>query len=290
MRRGSTQPTDWSRVNAYTVAKRALKEVLSVVARPATERIGEVRDAHLGESCYIFGDGVSLKWFDLSAFPAKPAFVLSYLFFHKQVAALGKPVYGLLTEPYYFYPYFRLPWPPRTLWRNRIQSEYRRVVAQHPEVKFFVNLSNYPVLRRRNVYHLFRWLPASRFSDQCRERGQDVFHGSLRAAITLAIHMGFTDIFLVGCDYTHRVSRSLHWYEKGEGILTEHPGYNAEFFALAQDHAKLTTVTLEPGSDVLPHVSYQDLTGAKPAFRENTELAERCHLELLSTWPGYTVF
>lgn len=267
-----------------------LKNVLAVIVQPELERVQKkFKDIHKGESCYIFGDGISLKWFDLDAFPTLPSFILSYLFFHKRFASLG-PTYGFVTEPYYFYPYFRLPWPPHTLWRNRIQSQYRRFIDQYSEIDFFVNLSNYPVLRRRNVYHLFRSVPGSHFGAECVSSGQVYLHGSLRSAITLAIYMGFANIYLVGCDYTHNPSRSLHWYEKGTGIVGEHPAYNQKFFELAQKYTKLATITLDGGSEILPHVTYKEFTGQTPYFRENTELAERRYLELLSTWPGYTVF
>ena len=38
----------------------------------------------------------------------------------------------------------------------------------------------------------------------------------------LAIYMGFTHIYLVGCDYTHVPARNLHWYEKGQGVIQDY--------------------------------------------------------------------
>lgn len=269
--------------------RRNLKGILGAIAKPELGRIQRFKDIHKSEACYIVGDGISLKWFELDAFPTLPSFALSYLFFHKQASAL-RPTYGILSEPYYFYPYFRLPWPPRTMWRNRVQAEYRRLIDLHSEVNFFVNLSNFPVLRRRNVVCLYRSIPNAQFSTDCLTNDEECFHGSLRTGISLAIYMGFTTIYLIGCDYTHCPSRSLHWYEKGRGVVGEHPAYNQTFFSLAEKYANVTTITLDGGSDVLPHLTYEEFTGRSPFFRENTELAERHHLELLSSWPGYKVF
>ena len=69
--------------------KQILKQVLGNIARPITNRVLSFKGSHKGESCYIFGDGISIKWFDLDAFPEKPAFTLSCLPFDKQANVLN---------------------------------------------------------------------------------------------------------------------------------------------------------------------------------------------------------
>ena len=59
------------------------KNFLFKVANPILSRIYSLKNYHKGESCYIFGDGVSIKWFDLSSFSDKPVISLN-----KIVAAL----------------------------------------------------------------------------------------------------------------------------------------------------------------------------------------------------------
>lgn len=271
------------------ILKNYIKSFIFNIAEPQLQRVQNFKDIHKGESCYIFGDGISLKWFELKAFPEKPSFILSYLFFHKDFTALNN-VYGVLSQPYYFYPYFRLPWPPRTLWHNRIQAQYRKIISQNVNTPFFVNLSNYPVLQKKNVYHHFRTILGSQFAADCLANNEELFGGSLKVAIAHAIHMGFTEIYLVGCDYTHEFARSLHWYEKGAGVFVEQPGYQEKYFNLAQRYTNITTITLEGGGSVLPAQTYEEFTRRSPCFRENTELAEHRDLQLLSTWPGYDIF
>ena len=50
--------------------------------------------------------------------------------------------------------------------------------------------------------------------------------------------MGFDHIYLVGYDYTHIPSRSLHWYEKGRGVFFSHENYNKDFFEIAKELEK----------------------------------------------------
>ena len=269
-----------------------LKELLFNIAQPITNRTLALKNRHHGESCYIYGDGVSIKWFDLMALPKKSGLTLSCIPFHNQAAALDLR-YGLLIEPYYFYPYFKMPTWSKNLrwWRNRINRKYVDLFRRNPDTDYFVNLSNYPILNGSNIYHLFQRLNDESFDflSDCKRNNLGIFDGSLRCAISLAIFMGFKEIILVGCDYTHEVSRSMHWYEKGMGVITQQLSYEKHFFEIAQKHTSITTLTLEGLGSVLPSRTYTEFTGAPAIYRENHDLLDDATLKLLATWPGYSI-
>ena len=270
--------------------KQRLKKLLYSAYASSGKNLAPFKNIHAGESCYIFGDGASIKWFDLARFSDKPAFILGLLFLHKKFLHIGRPIYGLLAEPYYFYSYFRLPMPPYSLWKNNIQRRYREVIRQHIDSQFFVSLSNYPVLRGPNVNYLFQSIPDSTFPIQCLSQNQNPMHGSLRVSITLAIFMGFSTIYLIGCDYTHAKSRSKHWYEFGSGVSNELVGYNKKFFDIAKKYVDIITVTLEGEGSLLSSIEYEKHTHSAPVYSENCDLVEMDDLLLLDTWPGYDVF
>jgi hypothetical protein len=248
-----------------------------------------LKDSRIGESCYIFGDGVSLKWFNLKNFSDKKVIALSYIFFHKDSSNLNYDL-GLLTEPYYFYKYFKLPWEPKTFWRNKIQEKFRKIIKFHDKVSFVVNLSCYPVLRGKNVYYVYKTLNDFKFANECLENGESIYGGSLKVAISLAIYMGYSEVILVGCDYTHEISKSKHWYEYGEGVDKDHPNYLEKFFTIAQKYIKIKTITLKGKGSVLPSITYEDYTGQKPRYIENFALVDHSTLSLLNTWPDYQIF
>ncbi len=269
------------------------KRILFKAAKPITGKVLKLKNRHKGESCYIFGDGISIKWFDLSAFSPKPTFSLSCIPFHNQASALNLR-YGLLTEPYYFYPYFKMPsWSKeKTWWRNRINSKYAFYFKKNSTSDFFVSLSNYPVLRGKNIYYLFRSIDDYDFDflQECIKSGEGIYNGSFRCSITLAIYMGFKDITLIGCDYTHEISRSLHWYEKGKGVISPQPNYERNFIEIAQKYINITTITISGSGSVLPARTYTEYTGKALFYQENHELASEETLKLLATWPGYKIF
>lgn len=266
-----------------------LKALLVPAVRPILSGIHRLKDAHKGDSCYLFGNGISLKWFDLSAFGGKISIGCSYIPFHRDFRMLDAR-YMLLAEPWWFYPLeYTTGENPRYI-RNRIQSVYRDVIRLNQETDFFVNISNYPVLHEKNITYVFRDIYDDRLPIDFITRKINCFEGSLRMSILLAVYMGFSHCFLVGYDYTHVPSRSLHFYEKGTGVFCPIERYNQVFFQLAKQYIDITTITLDGSSEYLDAVTYRDYTGKAPVYRENTELVDEKYLNVLSTWPGYTIF
>ena len=267
------------------------KNSLFKFCSPVLRKINYFHNAHRGESCYIFGDGVSVKWFELKAFNDRICFTLGVLPFHKRSADLNIK-YSLLVEPKYFYPYFKLPSPYNYWWKNNIQIKYREMFNRESERDFFVNLSNYPVLRGRNIYHTFqRFIDVQfDFQKQCIAEAENMYDGSFSTAITLAVFMGFSKITLVGCDYTHADSRSLHWYEKGEGVRVSQLGYKRKFIEIAQKNVSIDTITTNGGGSYLKGITYKNFTGKELRYQENYELLDLEILNSLASWPGYNIF
>ena len=80
-----------------------LRNLLPIIARPLLSKFHQYKDAHKGETCYLIGDGASLKWFDLALFNDRIAIPCGFLPWHKEFNELNTP-YLILAEPFYFYP------------------------------------------------------------------------------------------------------------------------------------------------------------------------------------------
>ncbi len=269
--------------------KNILKNLLVPFAKPLLAKIHRYKDAHRGESCYLLGDGVSVKWFDLSAFGDKTAIPCAFMPFHNDFDKLSVRYFSV-TEPWWFYPWERDPAITGKILANPRQLAYRNIIKKYPDKEFFVNLSNYPILNNKNITYTFRDIYDDRLPSNFITQRINAFHGSLRTSILLAIYMGFDHAYLVGYDYTHRPSRNLHWYEKGKGIIHPHENYNQDFFAIAKEFIDITTITLDGTSDFINAVTYKEYTGRDPLYRENTELAEERYLKALATWSGYSIY
>lgn len=261
---------------------------------PILKRIYLLKNLHAGESCYIFGDGISIKWFDLSFFSDKPSFALNKILFHNQAKYLNIK-YNLFLEPYYFYPYHwdrdktTVQITGKKFFKNDIQKKFREMIKKQQKIIFFTSLSNYPVLSNSNIFYLYKIIndPNCDFLKECYLNNQNIFNGSFRCATTLAIYMGFKKITYVGCDYTHKESRSHHWYEKGQGVMNKNLEYEKNFLNIVNKYAELNTITLEGKSNFIPAQTYYEFTGKKPKYKENYDLMDRAMLDVLSKNPWY---
>jgi len=267
-----------------------LKNFIPIIASPLLSKFFRYKNIHKGQTCYLMGDGISLKWFDLSLFGNELTIPCGFIPFHKQFNELNTP-YLILAEPFYFYPTDLTTEGTKKIIRNQIQKIYiKDVIDVYRGKQFFINLSNFPTLRRENITYIYKDNFDKELPDNYLSKRIDTSVGSLRVSIAIAIYMGFENIKLVGYDYTHVPSRSLHWYEKGEGIIIPQPNYQKDFFEIAKEFADITTITLDGEAKYINSITYKAYTGHDPIFRENYELVDERHLQVLSTWPGYKVF
>ncbi len=269
--------------------KTIIKKLLVPVAKPLISKIHTLKDLYKGQDCYLIGDGVSIKWFDMSVFSDKKAIVCNYFPFHNDFKKLDAP-YMSIVEPWCFYANQKSPPPESTVGPNYRQLAYRKLIDQYPDRTFFVNLSNWPVLRKKNIIYTYLDFFDVRLPSNFINSRINGFDGSMRTLITMAAYMGFKHAYLIGFDYTHQPSHNLHWYEKGEGYINHKPSYNKSFFEIAQEFIDITTITVNGGSEIVDSVTYEEFTGLKPLYKENTELTTMDYLKTLSTWPGYNIF
>lgn len=252
------------------------------------KKITRYKNIHKGESCYLFGDGISIKYFDLKNFSDRVSIPCGFLLFHNDFKFLHVP-YAMLIETYYFYPFTRHAIPPKKFVLNNVQNLYKEEINKNKDVDFFINLSNYPVLSNENIIYLYRDIPDYYLDENFISNRFNCYSGSLRAQLMLAIYMGFDHVYLIGHDYTHSPARSHHWYEKGNGIITPMENFSKEFLEYAQKFIDITTVTIESESNNLKYKKYKDLFNVEPEFKENTEILNSRYLEALATQP-YNIF
>lgn len=271
-----------------SMIKDSLKKILYQASKPILGRVGKLKNIHKGESCYIFGDGVSIKSMDLKQFTDKRAIAVNYFPFHKEFNTIDCS-YCAINATYFFSPFFSSPAEKRRH-LTEMSKKYRALIADNPQINYFVDLSNYPFIGGKNINYTFRSIPDQRLTTDFIGNRINCFTGVARYAIMLAIYMGFEHIYLVGFDYTHSPSRSRHWYEKGKGILKPQENYGKEFFEIANEFVDITTITLDGTSDFINAVTYKEYTGHEPVYRENTELVDGQHLKAMATWPDYSIY
>jgi hypothetical protein len=255
-------------------------------SRLLTPGLRKFSNIHRGESCYIFGNGASIKWFDLSAFADRPGICCGMIPFHKDFDRLDIR-YVTLVEPWAFVPDLLQPKTPYLVDYRRVLTEFRHFIESRPDKEYFINLSNVAsTLRGPNIHYVFRGLPRDENATDRRLRQFDVFGGSFHACVALAYFLGFTTIYLVGFDaWTVFPVRNLRFYEYGHGELTEKQDPAADFLAALREVVDIRTVCYDGTSHNVKTVRYEEFTGRTPHYQENHELIDARRLEILASYP-----
>lgn len=268
-----------------------LKKLILWISKPQFLKFDKLYQLHAGEECYLFGDGISIKWMDLSSFTDKLAIMGNFSVYHKQMSILNAP-YCTVIEPYFFYPFFVYRGNGKwQILRQFLHIEYKKLIKKFPKKSFFLNISNYPALMTANntIFIQKNYIPPFNEKNPFKDR-TDACEGTFKFQISLAIYLGFKKVYLIGHDYTHYPSKSFHFYEKGKGERNDIREFNKDFIEYALKYIEIITITIDGKSEVLDYTTYNDFTSRVPHFQENTEIVDEVILNNLATWYGYQIF
>ncbi len=269
-----------------------LRKITSILFGHLIRDLEKFRGIHKGESCYIFGDGISIKWFDLTSFGNLPAICVGLLPFHKDFNQLDVR-YCAMIEPWLFVPKYFRPINPKITQYRMISKEYESVIKNHPEKQFIVHLSNCLSLSGENVNYIFRKLPKSGNKTDDLLQNYECFRGSFDTSLMLAYFLGFKKIYLVGFDsWTLQLPRARgnHWYNIGQGVFFEPTDFATELLDALRTEVDINTISYDRQSKNVNCISYEAFTGKPPVFKENYELLSEYHLKVLATYPGNIIF
>ncbi len=266
-----------------------LKPIKKFLANQLAQKSRKLAGLHEGETCYIFGDGPSIKWFDLECFADHPAICCNLFPFHKDFDRLDVR-YCTMIEPWIFSPNWLQPNLPSVTDFRVVSKAYKSIINSYPNKKFFVHFTNYFSIACKNVNVLFGGLPKSLSKTNKLLRKQDCFGGSFHAALTLAYYMGFKKIYLVGFDgWVLQPARAMHWYELGEGVFFEPMNYATEFLSTLQEDVEIIAIACDGISQNVQYISYESYSGKHPEYKENYELLSDRSLGILASYPGFKI-
>tara|TARA_B100001057_G_scaffold497199_1_gene600713 strand:+ start:6494 stop:7336 length:843 start_codon:yes stop_codon:yes gene_type:complete len=267
--------------------------ILKINRASFVKGLKKFRDIHKGEECYIFGDGSSLRYFDLNQFADKISIASNNLIFHSDFKKLNVKYYCIY-EPYWFTPFFLSGFSKEQPFKfriNKIQKFQKRAFRKNPKMNVFTDISNYFGLKGKNIIYFEKEIFKEIIKDNQICQIDDPFNGSLRVQILMAIFMGFKKIYLVGHDYTHENSYSSHFYENGinRKKIKNNQSWNYHFFEIVKKFIEINNITLNGGSSHFKSISYQKFSGEKLKPKTNEMIVAKKNRKILSNWPYYKI-
>ena len=252
-------------------------------AKLLTPGLKKFRNRHKGESCYIFGDGPSIKWFDLASFNDHPAICCGMMPFHRDFGKLNVK-YVMLVAPWLFVPKILQAALYRDL--RLICAEYKLRMKGMLDKDFFIHVYNRPWLSGHNINYVHRWFPDRCSSTDNLLQSFNLFSGSFHATLSLAYYLGFAKVYLVGFDgWTLKPARMSRWYEHGEGELYHATNFAKDFLAVLENEIDICAITVTGETSGIKGVLYSEHTGNQAIYNENHQLMDQRTLDIMRSSP-----
>jgi len=259
-------------------------KALYLLSKKVLDRNTRFKGLHAGESCYIFGNGASIKYFDLGLFNDRVSIGCGSLFLHHDFHKLDLKYY-YTGHPFLFYKYWKNPYKKKYE-RNLLGELWKKNIQFNSSIEYFVSLSNYSRIRGSNINYVHHFGHIS--SNPPKIELDNVFStmdGSLNAMVGLAVYMGFNEITLVGCDYTYRPRSQGHFFEFGKfPDLIEKEVFSKDLLSYVESEANIETLTIDENyvGEILNHTSYEELLLSKPHYQENRGIVSKNNLRKLN--------
>lgn len=274
---------------------------------PDYKKIDELKNKEKG-SCYIFGDGKSLKYYDLSTFSNLPSITIGNLSIHNQSNILNLR-YSIICDPLVFVPgkcfldyikrfllqikernisnAFKLIFPIKKLYDAMLFSPKKVLLNNNKPIlnsNFIAHCSNFYPTRYLSKSYYFKYNSKTneKIDLQLNNFQFNVNVSSLRFSIYFAMFLGFKKIYLVGFDYHDIEPKGGHWYEFGKA----HPylgKQDNDYIKFMQKFIEIKIITLNKsqGDD---YISYKDFSGNDLKYKENNEIIKKEKLDLLKMY------
>lgn len=237
-----------------------LRNVFNIVANKILLSNEQFADKHKGEECYLFGNGASIKYFDLSKFSDKISFGCNALNVHKQLSELNLKYY-VSTHPFLYSKYWRGVQSGFHVEKNPFYNHVHKHSNNNCEM--FVHASNYPFTKKYDKFHYVHNFKKHKVSlDTLNFSSSSSFaQGGLVTMIGLAMYMGFKKIYLVGCDYWFTPRGQGHFYS----LMNHQDGGNdfiyEDLMKIISDEVEIVVVTRNGSKSVVNYIEYSELTG-----------------------------
>lgn len=241
---------------------------------------------HNGERCFILASGPSINRQNLKPLSKEICIAVSEFYLHPDIETIS-PLYHVEAPNHFPYD-FRVV--------ERSHDDYKKYYKEN--VNFFFGytsykysrfnfLSQHPEYDQQNFYHLnYEYSRLLDESNWCQAKLWDLtkrlfgVNSVIFAAIQVAVYMGFSQIYLVGCDHNHledvKRRRTSHFYADDDGMTDDRHEWQTTEQLLYSMHKRWTQyrfiqnflkqsgqeiINATDGGmlDVFPRVRFEDL-------------------------------
>jgi len=249
------------------------------------KRNAELKNLHKGEDCYIVGNGVSLKYYDLNLLRDKVTIGCNSLFYHNEFESMNCDYY-LLPTSFAFHKYRKYygNWH-----RNILGNINLERIKEFDKTIYITSLTNYLKLRDKRYFYIHHFNNRSIDLKNIQMDNKFAFmDDSLNSMIGTALWMGFSKIYFIACDYLFSPFTNGHFFESGKGKTLNENSYKKDLLKLIKEHVDFKIVTTHKS---LTHddnyIDYYEIFDKFPSYRENTDIVDKKILDQLNSFSDF---
>ena len=258
------------------------------------------KNKYLDQSCYIIGNGQSIKYLDLSKFSKKKTLTCSWMYLHKDYNKLDK-VADIHFHPGIYSPVWKNPYSKKFEFNDKCKKFLYYSGRFEERVNLFTSVYHYPFLfKKKNIYYLHHFGKKDfEYNKIDPSKEFSLLFGSLFSMLGLAAYMGFSKIYLIGMDYLYDNPKNGHFYEYGvnkedadvNNLYLERVEKILKFFSLNLNMKIFILSSLKFESKLLKNFSYEDNFKTNLKYKENFEIVKKNNLKGLSELPfQYSIY
>ena len=244
-----------------------------------------LKNSYRDKSCVIFGNGGSIKYFDIKRHKGFCYMGTTYALLHKEIADL-KPEFYVIPQKYDFYPFLNNNNPNDKGWRfNYRLSIYEEIIKKGTETRFFINFTNfYSFFNKPKLLNFFYSFDNFKSIDDDFEydlsNNFNCTGGSLEIMIGISKYLGFKKIILIGCDYLGTPKLEGHFYSNADPLIGK-PIYDSYIQRIKKLTEGLEVITIFPkgiSSNDFKSFTYNDFFQKKNYENKNTTIKKNHEL------------
>lgn len=166
----------------------------------------ELKDKYKGQRCYILGNGPSIKQLDVTQIVGAPTFVVNK-FYKSPIYDQIKPTFHCVYDRFIF---------------EECKDELNDIIAENKynTTFIFTRRAIGQVKDESRCYYVYSTLLPTKRNNHYELTGNaNTWLNVVPFVIMCAIYMGFSEIVLLGCDFSLFASRKdSHFYDSGENV------------------------------------------------------------------------
>ena len=239
------------------------------------------KDTHKGETCLIFGNGGSLKYYDFSALPPLPKIGCSYTLTDNRAKKLNME-YCIISDSYLLYP-VRYNSYLKKIQNNLIGPILRKLIKQNKKTTFFTSLTNYFAFLKKPTnlnyfYHFGDKTSTSHYLDGTFATSG----GALQIMLGVAKYLGFSKAIILGCDYLGSPKFEGHFYsDKKPSVGVDDRSYCEEIKRIAAGTDILCIFPKGVKSIDFESASFEEYFNAPEHYQENHQFIDENYLKMM---------